>query len=303
MVKKSHRGIKGKRDGFIRIFIILIIALLASLTVILLLIPGRPDSQPASSTYNERKTEPELPEEEKQDPEELSAPRPPDPVERPQLIVVIDDVGYNLEGLHRFLEIPVPISFAVLPQLAYSRESAELITEAGQELILHLPMESQTGQDPGPGTLSADMSRPELQSLLNKNMATVPGITGLNNHMGSKGTEDERIVATVLEHAKQNSLFFLDSRTTAGTVIPDLVDNYDIPFIERDVFLDNSREKSYIIEALEKGKTIAGRQGHAVLIGHVWTDALAEILLEHYDSIIEEGYDFTTLAAIALGDG
>lgn len=163
-------------------------------------------------------------------------------------------------------------------------------------------MESQNNQFPGPGTLFEGMADSELRALIEENAATVPGITGINNHMGSKGTEDERIVSRVLEFARQQSLFFLDSRTTAGTVVPEIIPGYGIPFAERDVFLDNVRERAYITEALEEGKRIALEKGHAVLIGHVWTEELAIILLEQYGSIIAEGFEFATLASLFVGE-
>jgi polysaccharide deacetylase 2 family uncharacterized protein YibQ len=220
--------------------------------------------------------------------------------DRPMLIIVIDDVGYNTEGLKPFLEIPVPITFAVLPQLEYSKESAELIESAGQEIIMHLPMESRSGQYPGPGTLTEEMSVEQLLAELNRNIETVPGLVGINNHMGSKGTEDIRIVREVLQFARDRELLFLDSRTTDKSVVPLMANAIEIPYIERDVFLDNQKERAYILEALRQGKEIAGQQGYAVLIGHVWTEELAEVLLENYEFILDEGYDFATLSSVIM---
>ncbi len=217
---------------------------------------------------------------------------------RPSLVLVIDDVGYNLDGLKPFLDIPVPITFAVLPQLDYSKESARLIAEAGQEIILHLPLESQSGQNPGPGTLRSDMSNRDLRRELERNVDSVPGLVGMNNHMGSRGTEDVRIVREVLQFASERSMLFLDSRTTAQSVVPLMAEAVEIPFIERDVFLDNQKEKAYIMDAIEQGKAVARQKGHAVLIGHVWTEELAEVLLENYDFILDEGYDFATLSTV-----
>lgn len=219
---------------------------------------------------------------------------------RPKLVVVIDDVGYNVDGLKPFLNIPVPITFAVLPRLDYSTETARLVRDAGQELILHLPMESQNGQDPGPGTLRSNMSGDELMREIERNAASVPGIIGINNHMGSKGTEDTRIVREVLDYARRDSLFFLDSRTSAQTVVPEVARDMNIEILERDIFLDNSQDAGYIMEALDKGKAVARDQGHAVLIGHVWTEELAEILLENYPFIMDEGFDFATLSSIIM---
>jgi polysaccharide deacetylase 2 family uncharacterized protein YibQ len=222
------------------------------------------------------------------------------PAIRPLLVIVIDDVGYNLDGLKPFLDIPVPITFAVLPRLEYSKESAGLIAAAGQEIIMHLPMESLSGQYPGPGTLTESMSEQQLRDELQRNIETVPGLVGINNHMGSKGTEDIRIVREVLEFADERSLLFLDSRTTGKSVVPLMANAIEIPFIERDVFLDNQKEREYILDALQQGKAIAKQQGHAVLIGHVWTEELAQVLIDNYQFILDEGYDFATLSSVIM---
>ena len=46
----------------------------------------------------------------------------------------------------------------------------------------------------------------------------MPHAIGFNNHMGSKFTEDERLMKVVIDTAKQRGVFFLDSKTTAKSV-------------------------------------------------------------------------------------
>ena len=72
---------------------------------------------------------------------------------RARIAVVIDDVGYNLEELQEFLDYPAPITLSVLPNLPYTQEAARRISAAGKELLLHLPMEAENGNDPGPGAI------------------------------------------------------------------------------------------------------------------------------------------------------
>ncbi|MGI9256042.1 MAG: divergent polysaccharide deacetylase family protein, partial [Salinispira sp.] len=331
--KQGRKGSASNGDTIIRILIILVIIVLAALLFILIFSPGffgsetasepnpypepqiplpadpsvdpsaeqYPDPQPDSDPPPKKSAE-NAPAAEKSAENAPAAEKPPPAGEVPLLIIVIDDVGYNLEDVDAFLEIPISVTFAVLPQVTYSDEAAVRIAEAGQELILHLPMESRTGQFPGPGTLTEEMSDAELMNLIQENSRTVPGIIGINNHMGSKGTEDRRIVSAVLEFAQQNSLFFLDSRTTANTVIPELIPDYGIAFAERDVFLDNSKIRSDIADSMETGKNTAREQGYAVLIGHVGTRELAQFLLEEYSGIISEGFEFAALSRLFSGE-
>ena len=65
----------------------------------------------------------------------------------------------------------------------------------------------------------------------------------------------------------------------------------------RDVFLDNTKDKANILEQLRRGLVIADRTGSAILIGHVTTPGLVQILLDEYPVLVEKGYRFSTISA------
>lgn len=217
------------------------------------------------------------------------------------LYVVIDDVGNNLSQLEAFLETGLPLTFAVLPQRGFSRVSVERISAAGQEAILHLPMEAQGGSDPGAGAILTGLDTGEIEKRLTANLASVPGVIGVNNHMGSKATADMQTMDAVMRYLKGQDLFFLDSRTTARTVGKTIADKYQLSFAERHVFLDNEPNRDYIRQAVEEGMDIARQRGHAVLIGHVMVTEVAEVLEEMYPFVRDEGFDLHHLSDLVLG--
>ncbi len=212
---------------------------------------------------------------------------------RGMIAVVIDDVGYNLHQLEPFLAFPGPITFSVLPELAYTRRAAERILQAGKAVMLHQPMEAIGGADPGPGAINRSMDESAALEVLRKNLEQVPGIKGVNNHQGSAVTADERLMRLVLTEIAERDLFFLDSLTTADSAVRRISAELDIPYLERNVFLDNDSHKDAILSAIRSGLEHADRTGRAVLIGHVWSAELAEALIEMYPFIVESGYDFT----------
>ncbi len=65
------------------------------------------------------------------------------------LAIIIDDAGYSLRELQAFLDLPVPLTVAVLPNLPHSTEAARRVLAAGKDLILHCPMEPTGGENPG----------------------------------------------------------------------------------------------------------------------------------------------------------
>ncbi len=221
----------------------------------------------------------------------------PAPSGKGTLYLVIDDVGYSAEQIDNFLNLPIPMTFALLPGLELSEYAQERIAEAGEEMILHQPIEPIGGQDPGPGALFVGMDPEDMRRIVNKNLDQLPKVIGVNNHMGSKGTANPQLMQALFSVLKGRHLYFLDSRTTAETVAPHIADQMGLPFSERNVFLDNSRDYLEIEKALKKALEISRTQGYAVMIGHVWCEELASTLALWYGEIEGQGYRFSHLSS------
>ena len=237
------------------------------------------------------------------EPQPLPEAAPPTAAPPPQaagarLAVVIDDAGNNLQELRPFLEFPAPLTFAVLPQLQHSARAAKLARSHGHEVILHLPMAAVSGLYPGPGTITAELSDGEIRSLLERNFDSITGAAGTNNHMGSAGTSDPRIMNAVMAYLAESGKFFVDSRTTPTSVAAPYAAKYGVPFMQRDVFLDHDRDPAAIRAALRKGLAVAREHGHAVLIGHASVTAVAEALFEVYPHLEGRGYELVPLSAL-----
>jgi polysaccharide deacetylase 2 family uncharacterized protein YibQ len=223
---------------------------------------------------------------------------PPEIPNRKILAFVIDDVGNNLEDLEPFLRFPGPLTLAVLPGLPNSAEAARRIRAAGKELFLHQPMEALGEQNPGPGAVYTGMSQEEIRVVVKRNLDEIGPAAGMNNHQGSKATMDAELMETVLALCREEGIYFLDSRTTADTVVPQLAERMGIRIGERDVFLDNIPERASMIRYVEDGLERAEQRGSAVMIGHIWSSELAEILEALYPDFIARGYSLATLSRL-----
>ena len=202
-------------------------------------------------------------------------------------------MGNNLEELEPFLKLPMALTFAVMPGRAYTRESVDLIKAAGKSVIMHQPMEPVGDANPGDGAIYAGMSREEIYTILDDNLHSLGGALGLNNHMGSKVTADYITMKYILSYLKEKGMFFVDSLTTGESVAEDLAAEMDVPFLERNsMFLDNKRERDYVERALRSGFSIAEKSGRAVMIGHIWDEHLAELLLELFPEFTDAGFTF-----------
>ncbi len=194
-----------------------------------------------------------------------------------KLVIVIDDLGESLEFARGLSELDFPVTFSILPYLQETKKVAEFAWKNGYEVMLHMPMEPldyHRGVNPGPGALYVDMLAEEIEQLLVHSLKQIPMAVGVNNHMGSRFTQDYDKMKVVFEELRKRDLFFLDSVTTPKSVASVLAEETGLDFMQRNVFLDNVRHKDAIIYQLKKVENLALRYGHAVAIGHPYPETL-----------------------------
>jgi polysaccharide deacetylase 2 family uncharacterized protein YibQ len=215
-------------------------------------------------------------------------------------VFVFDDAGHNLKQLEPFLRLPFPCTIAVLPGLEYSGETARRIRAAGKEAILHQPMQAiNRSKDPGPGAITEGMSPDRIKATVRKNLAEVWPVVGINNHEGSLITAEDEAMRAVLAVAREKGIYFLDSRTNAKTRAPAIAREMKMTIWERAVFLDNAQDRASIEEAVNGGLKLAEKKGAAIMIGHIWSADLADVLSEMYPELVSQGYSLSTIARIA----
>lgn len=214
------------------------------------------------------------------------------------LVFVFDDGGQNLYDLQKFLELPFPITIAILPKLKYSAESAKRVRNSGHELILHQPMQAiNRSVNPGPGAITPEMTEEEVRKMLLSNINEIGPIAGMNNHEGSAITADIAKMEVILKTASDCGIFFLDSRTNVKTVVPLVAKEMGYNYYERNIFLDNEKTRENALMELKKGLDIANKKGAAVMIGHVWSaDFLPALLKELYPELVKNGYKFSVVS-------
>lgn len=215
-----------------------------------------------------------------------------------RLSLVLDDAGGDVAALRHCLALPFPITVAVMPGLEYSRQCADETREAGDEVLLHQPMQAlDLSIKPGARAITPEMKGDEAAHMVADNMASLGTVAGVNNHEGSLITENAEVMAGVLRAARDGGAYYLDSRTTSGTRVGDASAITGVPYYERDVFLDNSHDKQAIIEQIRRALEIANRDGAAIMIGHVrGDDALVATLKDIAPQLQALGYIFCTVS-------
>lgn len=237
-------------------------------------------------------TKPEPPVQEKV---EKPAPQP----SYPRVAIVIDDMGQDLKKLKEIFQLNAPITIAILPYLSHSADEAREAHARGIEVLLHLPMEPHDTADnkPGKGVLLTAMSEKEVRAQVENDLTSVPFAVGVNNHMGSKFTESEPQMRVVLDEVKKREMYFLDSRTTPRSVGGRLARELGMRSADRNVFLDNTRDKAYIKDRINEAVNIARKNGVAVAIGHPYPETI-EALREAVPVLQASGVRIVKLSEI-----
>ena len=194
-----------------------------------------------------------------------------EPAPQRQIAIVIDDFGNNMDGTEEMLRLPVKFTVAVMPFMPTTREDAEEAHRLGHDVLVHMPMEPNKGLKKwlGPGAITVDLSDEEIRKRVNDAIDNVPHAIGMNNHMGSKITADERVMRIVLAVCKERGLFFLDSRTTYKTIVPKVTQELGVPLVSNDVFLDDVYTEQHISKQLGVIQKHLETHNSCITIGHV----------------------------------
>jgi uncharacterized protein len=197
------------------------------------------------------------------------------PAPRFDLVLVLDDLGYSLDRAERVIALPGVVTLGLLPFASATAAIVSLAAETGRETLLHQPMEPLLVSAAAQGTLTLDMSPERFEAQLDAALRAVPGVVGVNNHTGSRLTQDAASMGRLMQHLAARELVFLDSRTTAATVAYTMAQEAGVPALKRDVFLDHDPHPQAIAAAFQRALSIARQQGHAVVIAHPHEPSLA----------------------------
>lgn len=217
---------------------------------------------------------------------------------RPKIAIIIDDLGYNPELASAFFGLDLALSFSILPSAPFTDVIVREANRMRREIILHQPMEPKDypSVTPGQGALLLSMNKREIRQVLDRNLKQITGARGVNNHMGSSFTENREKMSLVLQELERRGLFYIDSRTTKGTVGFEQAKKIGLPAAERAVFLDNNRSPRAIYAQVERLIDLAKQSGAAIGIGHPIYETFE--ILEEYQSRLTHQCDIVPVSEL-----
>ena len=186
---------------------------------------------------------------------------------KPKLVILIDDVSTKAQK-EKILNIGYPVNMAFLPPTNAHKDSAKIAQDLPFHMI-HFPMQASSAfKGEEVDTLRITDSYEEIEKRVKQLRLWYPNAIYTNNHTGSVFTENDAAVDKLFRALKKYNFIFVDSRTSAKSVIKKYSQKYEMPYIVRNTFIDNDRNYGAIQSQLKKAIDLAKKQGYAIAIGH-----------------------------------
>jgi len=220
----------------------------------------------------------------------------------PTISIIIDDIGYRIHEDTSAIALPGPVAYAIMPHSPHAVTMSRLASQQGKIVLLHLPMEAEhkeQNQFLGPGALTLNMNREQFNHTLNMNLRSIPDAIGVNNHMGSLLTRYPGHMEWLMESLSSKRIFYIDSVTSEQSVTRQIAMEKKVPYLRRDVFLDNYRNKHYIQQQFDELIKVAKRKGRAIAIGHPHTETI-EVLTKNLQQLEKYGVQLVSLKELVI---
>jgi polysaccharide deacetylase 2 family uncharacterized protein YibQ len=212
------------------------------------------------------------------------------------IVLIIDDLGFDGQPLDRLMALDANVNCAILPNGTRASEFANRLNARGFEILVHLPMQPKGRETPGRNAILTSMSDDEIARATRENIEAVPYARGVNNHMGSLATTDRRVMTNVLR-AMPDGMYFIDSRTTGGSVAADVARELNVRTATRHVFLDDVASEPAVRRQLEELADAAQKRGVAIGIGHPYPVTM-RVLAEEMPGLKARGFRFIRASAV-----
>ncbi len=190
---------------------------------------------------------------------------------KPTIAIIFDDFGESLNALKDVHSLGIPITVSVIPNLRFSKNIAHIASRCGHSVFIHLPLqpiEEKHVKTDKYRFINSDLKKREIAFLLKRYLNSIRIAVGVNNHMGSKATKDEKLMRTIVKEVKDRGLFFVDSRTSEESV------GYEVALEEgvfcgyNEGFLDSSDDMSVMKEKMDYLINKSREKGKIIIIAH-----------------------------------
>ena len=201
------------------------------------------------------------------------------------LSLIMDDMGYDVRAARHVLALGVPLAISVLPQAPHAARVARLAHDAGQTVMLHLPMEplgARYRHHMDASFLKSGMNQQDMWQVMQADLQRVPFVQGVNNHMGSRLSSEPVAMQWVMQWCLDHDLFFVDSLTSSHSVAAKIAKQYALRWGKRRIFLDDDVSPEAMQRSWRRVQACVKQQRRCIVIAHPHAETIT-FLQQHVD--------------------
>ncbi len=206
----------------------------------------------------------------------------------PRAAIIVDNLGNDLLLARALAGLPAPVTFAVRPGQAFSKEVAELATLFKQEVLLQLPDDDDRLPGGAPA-LPSGKQRADLERWLEQSLDSVPHAVGMRSKPNLLFTTGADRTQWTLSFAKDKHLFLVDAAASAGSTCT-FATPLAVGCAPTTIVLDDTDDAAKLGPQIDALLQNARTQGDAIALGHAsptLAAALASALPEFASAGIE----------------
>lgn len=184
----------------------------------------------------------------------------------PMLAIIMDDIGFCRQA-DSIKALGFPITPSIFPPNDHYPDTPHIASRFKHHMI-HFPLEAFDYPNLKEKALKVNDSLQSIEKRIKRLKKNFPNMLAINNHTGSKFTCNFAAMDRFFTVLNKYEIPFIDSRTAAESKCYEVGKIHNKVVLQRDVFLDNEANITYIHNQLREAVRIAKRKGSAIAICH-----------------------------------
>ncbi|MFQ6341726.1 divergent polysaccharide deacetylase family protein [Campylobacter sp. VTCC 70190] len=185
---------------------------------------------------------------------------------KPKLAIIIDDIA-NASQVRGLKALNLKLNPSFFPSDKNHSQTPKLASQFDFYMV-HLPLAALNYNKPELDTLNPSDSKEKILKKIKEIKKDFKDLKFINNHTGSLFTSNEEAMRKLYEVLKSQNIFFVDSKTIGNSKASKVAGELNMPYIQRDIFLDNEDELAYIKKQIQSAVKLAQKKGFAIAIAH-----------------------------------
>ena len=184
-----------------------------------------------------------------------------------KLVIIMDDISHKFQ-LNFIKKLHLKITPSIFPPSKMNIRSNKL-SYGLKHFMVHLPLQSRSrAMNRMHKTLFVTDSNKHIINRVKEIRKLFPTAKYLNNHTGSKFSENYKKSKVLYKALMDNGFKFVDSKTSQRSKFKKIAKEFGRRYVENNMFLDDKLTSKATLKQIKKAVSLARRDGLAIVICH-----------------------------------